>query len=264
MENTQSFAGRQIAVTGGCSGIGLAVSKTLLALGATVYVADFASQAPETLANLERCRVTLGCDVTVQQACKDFLESIPGRLDGLVNCAGISGWEGKIGSDEVFQRTMDTNVKGTWNMDTECFRRMSTQEDIELPGIVAGSVRSVGQGSVVNVGSGASLRGVPGLAAYTASKHAVLGLTRSWARDFPKMRVNLVAPGATETPLAKATTDSAPQDDPNVIIGSAQVATIPKGRMAYATDVADAIVFLLSDWSSFITGQCLPVNGGNF
>lgn len=112
-----------------------------------------------------------------------------------MNCAGTSGWEGKIGTDEVYRRTMDINVAGTWNMATEALQRMSTQEDIESPGIVPGSVRSVGQGSIVNVGSGASLRGVSGLAAYTASKHAVLGLTRSWARDFPKMRINLVAPG---------------------------------------------------------------------
>lgn len=90
---------------------------------------------------------------------------------------------------------MDINVTGTWNMATAAMLRMSTQEDIETPGIVAGSVRNVGKGSIVNVGSGGSLRGIAGLAAYTASKHAVLGLTRSWARDFPQMRVNLVAPG---------------------------------------------------------------------
>lgn len=133
--------------------------------------------------------------MTERDACRSFIDSIPGRLDGLVNCAGVSGWEGKIGADAVYQRTMDVNVTGTWNMTTEALRRMSTQEDVEVPGIVPKSVRSVGQGSIVNVGSGASLRGVAGLAAYTASKHAVLGLTRSWARDFPKMRVNLVAPG---------------------------------------------------------------------
>ena len=133
--------------------------------------------------------------MTERDACRSFIDSIPGRLDGLVNSAGVSGWEGKIGADAVYQRTMDVNVTGTWNMTTEALRRMSTQEDVEAPGIVPKSVRSVGQGSIVNVGSGASLRGVAGLAAYTASKHAVLGLTRSWARDFPKMRVNLVAPG---------------------------------------------------------------------
>lgn len=69
--------------------------------------------------------------------------------------------------------------------------------------------------------------------------------------------------GATDTPLAEACVKSAPQGDPDVNIGKAQIAAIPKGRMAFATDVADAIIFLLSDWSSFVTGQCLPVNGGN-
>ncbi|KAH8881771.1 NAD(P)-binding protein [Thozetella sp. PMI_491] len=184
---------------GGCSGIGLAVAQTLLALGATVHVADIAPQAPEDLVGRENVHLTLRCDVTKRHDCQSFFDSIPDRLDGLVNCAGISGWEGKIGTDEVYQRTMDINVTGTWNMATEAMRRI---------------------GSIVNVGSGASLRGVSGLAAYTASKHAVLGLTRSWARDFPKLRINLVAP--------------------------------------------DVIVFLLSDWSSFVTGQCVPVNGGNF
>lgn len=95
----------------------------------------------------------------------------------------------------MFQRIMDINVKGTWNMATEAFERMEKQENLEPAGIVPGSVRSVGQGSIVNLGSGASLRGVSGLATYAASKHAVLGLTRSWARSFPNLRVNLVAPG---------------------------------------------------------------------
>ncbi|KAH0426248.1 hypothetical protein CcaCcLH18_10477 [Colletotrichum camelliae] len=256
MECSLSFGGRQIAVTGGCSGIGLAVTKTLLALGATVYVADISSQILDELNNEGNCHVALGCDVTKRQDCKSFLDSIPGRLDGLVNSAGVSGWEGKIGTDAMYQRTMDINVTGTWNMATEAMRRMMTQENIEAPGTIPGSIRSVGQGCIVNVGSGASLRGVSGLAAYTASKHAALGLTRAWARDFPQMRVNMVAP-------AEATVAGAPQDDPNVVVGKAQIASIPKGRMAFATDIADAIIFLLSDWSSFITGQCLPVNGGN-
>ncbi|KAJ0120071.1 hypothetical protein J7T55_000924 [Diaporthe amygdali] len=254
MEGSLSFAGRQIAITGGCSGIGLAVAKTLLALGATVYVADICPQAPKELQNEDKCHVTLQCDVTKRQDAQKFLDSIPGRLDGLVNSAGVGSWEGKIGADTMYQRTMDINVTGTWNMSTEAMSRMSIQDDIEVPGVIPGAVRSVGQGSIVNVGSGASRRGVPGMAAYTASKHAVLGLTRSWARDFPKLRVNLVAP---------AIVAGAPQDDPSVAVGKAQVGLIPKGRMAYATDIADAIIFLLSDWSSFITGQCLPVNGGN-
>lgn len=245
-----------------------------------MYVADISPQAPQELQNQDHCHLTLQCDVTKRKDTESFLDSIPGRLDGLVNSAGVGAWEGKIGTDEKFQRTMDVNVTGTWNMATEVMRRMSAQDDIEAPGVITGAVRSVGQGSIVIVGSGASRRGVPGMAAYTASKHAVLGLTRSWARDFPKLRVNLVAPGkcsrvrllcdrlltelgATDTPLAEAIVAGAPQDDPSVAVGKAQVALIPRGRMAYATDIADVIIFLLSDWSSFMTGQCLPVNGGN-
>jgi NAD(P)-dependent dehydrogenase (short-subunit alcohol dehydrogenase family) len=73
----------------------------------------------------------------------------------------------------------------------------------------------------------------------------------------------LTQSGATDTPLAEAIIDGAPKDDPTVAVGRAQTASIPKGKMAYATDIADTIIFLLSDWSSFMTGQCLPVNGGN-
>lgn len=90
---------------------------------------------------------------------------------------------------------MEVNVTGTWNMGTEALEKMSAQTEDEHPGPYEGTARSVGQGSIVNVGSGASLRGVAGMAAYTASKHAVLGLTRAWAKDFPNLRVNLVAPG---------------------------------------------------------------------
>lgn len=158
-------------------------------------MADICSHPAPDLVARKDCHITLRCDVSKREDCQGFLDSIPGRLDGLVNSAGVSGWEGQIGTDALYQRTMEINVTGTWNMATAAMRRMSMQEDLEVPGTVAGSVRGVGQGSVVNVGSGASLRGVSGLAAYTASKHAVLGLTRSWARDFPKLRVNLVAPG---------------------------------------------------------------------
>ena len=160
-----------------------------------MYVADISDQSPPDLAGNDRVCFSLRCDITQRAACKAFIDSIPARLDGLVNCAGTSAWEGKIASDEVFQRTLNINVTGTWNMGTEALQRMSQQDDIEAQGAFLGARRSVGQGSIVNVGSGASIRGVAGLAAYTASKHAVLGLTRSWARDFPGLRVNIVAPG---------------------------------------------------------------------
>lgn len=150
---------------------------------------------PPELAGQESNICFTRCDITNREACKAFLRSIPGRLDGLVNCAGICRWEGELGTDALYNLTMDVNVLGTWNMSTEAISRMSEQEDIERQGIVPGTFRNVGQGSIVNISSGASLRGQLGLPAYTASKHAVLGLTRSWAKAFPKLRINAVAPG---------------------------------------------------------------------
>ena len=180
---------------GGGSGIGLAIVKTLLLLGATVYVAELAEKAPSDIDDHERLHFTGKCDITKREACKQFVDSIPGRLDGLVNCAGVCPWEGKLASDEIYRMNIEVNVTGVWNMGTEVIRRLSGQEDMEVPGALAQSTRSVGQGSIVNIGSGASLRGLQGLAVYSASKHAVLGLTRAWAKDHPQLRVNAVAPG---------------------------------------------------------------------
>lgn len=171
-------------------------------------MADIIEKSPRCLTEEKRLHFTGRCDITDREACKAFLDSIPGRLDGLVNCAGVSRWEGKIASDELYRLTMEVNVTGTWNMGTEALHRMSLQDDIERPGAYDGTRRSVGQGSIVNVGSGASLRGLPGLAAYSASKHAILGLTRSWAKDFPKLRVNAVAPGTFEIVNCWMQTDS--------------------------------------------------------
>ncbi|KAI1613512.1 putative short chain alcohol dehydrogenase [Exophiala viscosa] len=264
MGDSLSFAERNIAITGGGSGIGLAIVKTLLLLGANVYVVDLMETPPKEIADQERLHFTGKCDITKREACRKFLDTIPGRLDGLVSCAGVCPWEGKLPSDDLYRLNMEVNVTGVWNMGTEAIRRMSEQQDLEAPGAVPGATRSVGQGSIVNIGSGASLRGLQGLAAYTASKHAVLGLTRSWAKDFPRLRVNAVGPGVTDTPLARGAMGGTPEDRSAVKLTQALIESIPKGRMAYPSDIADSVVFLLSDWSSFITGQILPVNGGNF
>lgn len=175
----------------------MATAKALAALKANVYIADYAKEAPAALANNPRVHFTGGCDVSQRQACKDFVDSIPGRLDGLVNCAGTAFREGKIASDEMYQRIMAVNVTGTWNMGTEALQRMSKQDNKQSSGLFSGTRKDVGQGSIVNISSGAGVRHVPGLAVYTASKHAVIGLTRTWASDFPHLRVNAVLPGTS-------------------------------------------------------------------
>lgn len=154
-----------------------------------------AKQAPAELADLPNVHFTAGCDVSKRQACTDFINSIPGRLDGLLNVAGITLTEGKIATDEVFQKVMAVNLTGTWNMGTEALKRMAEQEVRYSTGIFTGAKKEIGRGAIVNVSSGAGVRAVPGLAVYCASKHAVIGLTRVWAADFPLIRVNAVLPG---------------------------------------------------------------------
>jgi NAD(P)-dependent dehydrogenase (short-subunit alcohol dehydrogenase family) len=175
--------------------MGLALTIALANLGASVYVADFAKQPPAELANLSSVYFSGGLDVADRAACKGFIEAIPGRLDGLVNCAGICPAEGNMASDELFARIMAVNSTGTWNMGTEAIVRMRAQEARSSPGLIPGSKRSLPAGSIINIGSGASLRGINALAAYCASKHAVVGMTRAWAKDWPLLRINAVAPG---------------------------------------------------------------------
>jgi NAD(P)-dependent dehydrogenase (short-subunit alcohol dehydrogenase family) len=115
--------------------------------------------------------------------------------------------------------------------------------------------------SIVNIGSSASLCAWPTLTAYTASKHAVLGLTRSWSMDWAHkgVRVNLVAPGGTDTPLARAQLADTEGRGQALTEG---LVMIPLGRLGLPEEQADACVFLLDDGSSYITGQVIPVNGG--
>lgn len=112
-----------------------------------------------------------------------------------MNCAGICPHEGKTAPDELFFKIMAINVTGSWNMGTEAIRKMVQQQGTIAAGLLPGSERSLGAGVVVNIASGASLRGIAGLGAYCTSKHAVLGMTRSWAKEWPSLRVNAVAPG---------------------------------------------------------------------
>lgn len=134
---------------------------------------------------------------------------------------------------------------------------MRTASDLEpyswTPGVS-------GNCSIVNIGSSASYHGFQTLGAYTASKHAVLGLTRTWALDFARhgIRVNLVAPGGTKTPLSAAQFNDAERGDMSRDV----YPLIPMKRFAEPEEMADAIVYLLSDEASYITGQILKVNGG--
>jgi NAD(P)-dependent dehydrogenase (short-subunit alcohol dehydrogenase family) len=167
-----------------------------------------------------------------------------GRLDFGVNSAGISGGDAlRKTADyptETFDRVIATDLRGTFLAMKYELRQMQVQ----------------GFGSIVNIGSGASVVGVAGFAGYTAAKHGVIGLTRTAALDYGAdgIRVNAIVAGLVNTPLI------AEGRSPEVM--AARVAAHPIGRIAEPEEMADAVLWLCSRRSSFVTGTALPVDGG--
>lgn len=186
-------------MSGGLSGIGLATTLRLAASGAHVWIADISTKVPEALAAHPQSKnvhvPNSPTDIRVREKCQQLTSSLVakhGRLDGLVNCAGVCLPEPASlkDLDGVFQKEFDINVRGTWNLGTEALRQMEGQEKRDV----------AGRGSIVNVGSIASYQGLPALSVYCMTKHAVLGLTRSWAVEKAKegIRVNAIAPGENQ------------------------------------------------------------------
>lgn len=221
------FHGRVAVVSGGASGIGAATVERLMARGAVVEVLD--------LPDLD---VT---DEAAVIAAFDRIADRHGRLDLAANCAGVNGDYGPITelSLEEWQRVIDVNLTGTFLCLREELRRMSA-------------------GSIVNVSSGAGLRGFANLPHYVASKHGVIGLTRSAALEWARrgVRVNVVAPGTIRTPMLESFCGH--DEDALRQMGS----MAPIGRLGTAAEVAEAIVWLLSDAAGFVTGSVLSADGG--
>ncbi|KAJ9613306.1 hypothetical protein H2200_003248 [Cladophialophora chaetospira] len=250
-----SFAGKNVVVTGSASGIGLAITLKLSERGATVWTVDLSENPPEELKQvIEAGKVHFegGIDVGDRVACRKYMEKVvstAGRLDGLVNNAGIGLVEGPIASDEAYNRMIHVNIGGVWNYGTAALRIMEKQEP-------QGPWNA--RGSIVNIASGAGLRGVSGLAVYCATKHAVIGLSRAWQEDFGKLgiRTNSVAPGATAT---AAFVKRAKEEEGFL----ETLPSNPLGRVAQPSEIASAVAFLLSDEASYVAGEVLSVTGGH-
>jgi NAD(P)-dependent dehydrogenase (short-subunit alcohol dehydrogenase family) len=223
-------------VTGGGSGIGAATADLLRARGATVVAADVrAGEGIEAL------------DVTDEAAVDALVSSIVerhGRLDVAANVAGVPGVYAHVAdaSTEDWRATMAVNIDGVFF----CLRA-------ELRAMRAG-----GRGSIVNVASSAGRMGVPGLSAYSASKHAVLGLTKSAALEVARdgIRVNAVCPGSVRTPMLRGFVGG----DEDLMEKMARRA--PMGRLGEPVEIAEAVVWLLSDAAGFVTGNALSPDGG--
>ncbi len=249
---TRKLEGKVILITGGSSGIGRAAALRCAADGAAVVVADVNTAAGQaTVRDIQQNggRASyVHTDVVDSRQVEALVAGTVqryGKLDGAFNNAGIDGGFANTVkmTEEAFDRTIAVNLKGVWL----CIKHEIVQFLAQGSG-----------GAIVNTASIAGLVGTRGGIAYCASKHGVVGMTRSAALDFSKkgIRVNAVCPGIIETPMLERMAAE------RGLGLDAYAALEPVGRLGEPREIADAVAWLLSDEASFVTGIALPVDGG--
>lgn len=232
------LAGLTALVTGGTAGIGFETARLLAAEGATVIITGRSADRGAAAAAELGVRF-IAADLADLDSVKNLARQC-GDVDIVVNNA--ASFPGALTVEQdvaTFESTFDTNVRGAYFL---------------VAALVPGMLRR-GRGSIVNVTSLVAFKGVPGASSYSASKAALESLTRTWATEFgPQgVRVNSVAPGPTATPGV-----AAEWGDTNDELGRA----LPLGRTAQPAEIAQAVLFLASPRSSFITGSTLHADGG--
>lgn len=241
--------GKKALVTGAAQGIGQAIAGALAQAGADVVVVDLdAARCEETLQSIRqhgRQGLSLSMNVSEWNGVKDTIDRVMkdwGRIDILVNNAGITR-DGLIMrmKEEDWNAVLQVNLTGTFNCTKAVLMPMSKQR----------------YGRIVNIASVVGVMGNAGQANYSASKAAVIGLTKSIAREYASrnITVNAVAPGFIETAMTQALSGD---------VRETLLKQIPVGRLGQANDVAEAVKFLASDVASYVTGHVLHVNGGMY
>jgi NAD(P)-dependent dehydrogenase (short-subunit alcohol dehydrogenase family) len=244
--------GKVALVTGGGDGIGRAVALQLAKQGAAVIVIGRTeARLRETIQAIETVgagALAVVCDVREEaevDAALQQIKAVFGRLDIAVNNAGVDERASAAAdqSTEEFRRVLDTNVLGVF---------LCTKYEVPL------MLEHQG-GSIINISSGAGVFGVQGQSAYVASKHAVIGYSKSVALDYVSegIRVNVVAPGMTETDMMlKRATGGKPENIAKAVSGA------PIGRFAKPDEIANAVSWLASEDASYMIGSVVVVDGG--
>ena len=243
-----SYAGKVVLVTGGASGIGRATALAFGRAGACVVIADTSVDGGHMTAALivkalfVKANVTVAADV---EALIDKAVGHYGRIDCAVNGAAVEEESLPLaeGEDDPFDRIMSVNVKGVWLCMKSQLRQMLKQE---------------GGGVIVNIADAGGLVAAPHRAIYSASKHAVVGLTKSAAVEYAKdsIRINSICPGAVKTPMLARALEREPGRDKKL------KAAHPMGRIADPSEIANAALWLCSEQASFVTGHQLAIDGG--
>ena len=248
-----SLKGKAAIVTGAASGIGRAIAIRLAEMGAAVAVLDKNIEGgKETMALVEQlggAATFIPCDISSQAKCREAVERVIatfGRIDILCNNAGVTVRKDILAlEEEEWDAVLDVTLKSVYLLSREVIPHLIRQ----------------GGGAIINTGSGWSLKGGPKAVAYCAAKAGVLNLTRAMAIDHGKhnIRVNCVCPGDVDTPMLRSECTQLGADRDAFM---REAASRPLARVGTPDDIANAVLFLASPMSSWITGTALVVDGG--
>lgn len=241
--------GKTAIVTGAAQGIGKVIALGLAKCGADIAVSDInedsLSSAVKEIEALGRKAIAVKMDVSSLKDCEEMVKKTIdafGKVDILINNAGITRDTVLLRmKEEQWDQVIQVNLKGTFNCTKAVIRSMFKQKS----------------GKIINISSVTGAMGNAGQANYSASKAAVMGFTKSIAREYAHcgITVNAVAPGFIKT----AMTDAIPEKDRD-----AMISIIPAKRLGLPEDVADTVCFLASDMANYITGQVIHINGGMY
>src|SRR3982751_4897005 len=251
MKNPLDFSGKVALVTGAAAGMGLATARAFAEAGASVVLADFKEDAVKAaaaeLVSAGHKAIAVRCDVADDAQVEAMVDRTVlefGRLDAAFNNAGVMAKIAPTADStrEEWDRVIGVNLRGVWSCMKHELRQMERQ----------------GSGAIVNNASVGALTGNPGIGAYIASKHGVVGLTRTAALEYIKhgIRVNAVNPGLIDTQIGH-----------DVFKGDEQVydqaaKSVPIGRAGRPEEIAAAVLFLCGPGASYVVGHALTVDGG--